>query len=69
MSCAQRPDDFESRREHLRALSDEELHAHFWKLVEGIVAPLVDEARTHTTPARTPHETVRALTPYGDTHS
>jgi D-ornithine 4,5-aminomutase subunit alpha len=32
-------------------LSDEELRARFWGLAERIVAPLVEEARTHTTPA------------------
>ena len=47
----ERPDDFESRRAHLRKLSDDELHAHFWQLVEKIVEPLVEEARTHTTPS------------------
>jgi D-ornithine 4,5-aminomutase subunit alpha len=51
MKCAERPDDFKQRREHLRDLSDEELHARFWGLVETIVAPLIKEARTHTTPA------------------
>lgn len=51
MRCAERQDDFESRREHLRALSDQELHTHFWGLVEKIVAPLIDEARTHTSPS------------------
>lgn len=51
MSCAERPDDFESRRGRLAALSDEELHAHFWTLVRQIVEPLIDEARTHTTPS------------------
>lgn len=51
MKCAERPDDFKQRRTHLRDLSDEELHARFWGLVETIVAPLIEEARTHTTPA------------------
>jgi D-ornithine 4,5-aminomutase subunit alpha len=51
MRCAERPDDFESRRERLHGMSDEELHAHFWRLVHRIVEPLVEEARTHTTPA------------------
>jgi D-ornithine 4,5-aminomutase subunit alpha len=49
MKCAPRPDDFEARRERLRALSDEELHGRFWSLVERVVAPLVEEARNHTT--------------------
>lgn len=51
MSCAERPDDFEKRREKLRGISDEELHHHFWSLVEKIVEPLIEEARTHTTPS------------------
>ena len=51
MSCAQRPDDFELRRKQLEAMTDEELHAHFWSLAERIVAPLIEEARTHTTPS------------------
>ena len=51
MRCAPRPDDFARRREPLRGMSDAELHARFWSLVERIVAPLVEEARTHTSPA------------------
>lgn len=51
MGCAPRPDDFDARREHLRALTDEELRARFWQLAEEVVAPLVEEARTHTTPS------------------
>ncbi|MBW2426254.1 MAG: ornithine aminomutase [Deltaproteobacteria bacterium] len=47
----QRPDDFEARREGLRALSDEALHDRFWQLANEIVAPLLEEARTHTTPS------------------
>jgi D-ornithine 4,5-aminomutase subunit alpha len=51
MHCEARPDDFESRRTRLQSLSDEELHTYFWSLAERIVAPLIEEARTHTTPA------------------
>ena len=51
MRLRQRPDDFESRREGLRSLSDAELNARFWQLAEEIVAPLLEEARTHTTPS------------------
>ncbi len=51
MACKERGDDFERRRAHLGGLSDAELHARFWDLAERIVAPLVEEARTHTTPA------------------
>jgi D-ornithine 4,5-aminomutase subunit alpha len=49
MSCEERPDDFETRRAHLRDLSDEALHQRFWELAEQLVAPLVAEARSHTT--------------------
>ena len=51
MSMQPRPDDFERRREHLRRLSDEALHRRFWQLVAEVVDPLVEEARTHTTPS------------------
>ena len=51
MRLAPRSDDFAARREHLRTLSDDELRAYFWELANRIVAPLVDEARTHTSPA------------------
>ena len=51
MRCEPRPDDFATRRERLRALSDAELRARFWSLVDRIVAPLVEEARTHTSPS------------------
>ena len=51
MKAIDRPDDFETRREHLRGLSDEALHAYFWELVAKITDPLVEEARTHTTPS------------------
>ncbi len=51
MPCVERPDDFEARRAQLRSLSDAELHDYFWNLVERIVAPLIEEARTHTTPS------------------
>lgn len=51
MSSLDRPDDFETRRAHLRDLSDDELHARFWELAHQVVTPLVKEARTHTSPA------------------
>ena len=47
----ERKDDFSSRREHLKNMSDEQLHEHFWSLVNQIVQPLVEEARTHTSPS------------------
>ena len=51
MSSIERADDFDKRREKLQAMSDEELQHHFWRLAEKIVEPLVEEARTHTTPS------------------
>jgi D-ornithine 4,5-aminomutase subunit alpha len=47
----ERKDDFNARRKHLANMTDEQLHDHFWSLVDRIVQPLVDEARTHTSPA------------------
>lgn len=46
-----REDDFEKRREHLKNLSDEELKQRFWELADKVVEPLIDLARTHTTPS------------------
>jgi len=43
--------NFEERRAHLRKLSDEQLRARFWELADEVVAPLVELARTHTTPS------------------
>ena len=51
MNDVERPDDFEVRREHLKHLSDDDMHATFWRLVDQIVQPLVEEARTHTSPS------------------
>lgn len=46
-----REDDFQKRRKHLEQLSDEELKARFWDLVEQAVDPLLEIARTHTSPS------------------
>lgn len=46
-----RKDDFETRRAHLRKLSEEELKNYFWELAERVVDPLIEIAQTHTTPA------------------
>lgn len=51
MKCVARDDDFETRSQHLKAMSDEELHGYFWALADRIITPLIDEARTHTTPS------------------
>lgn len=47
----QRPDDFNERRKRLARLSNEELKKRFWELTEKVVDPLVDLARTHTSPS------------------
>ncbi len=46
-----RNDDFEVRRESLRNLSDQELHQKFWQLSQQLVDPMLDLAKTHTTPS------------------
>jgi D-ornithine 4,5-aminomutase subunit alpha len=46
-----RPDDFAARRAYLVALSDQELEALFWELTQQVVDPLVELARTHTSPS------------------
>ena len=51
MISMERADDFNSRRSRLRAMSDAELHAYFWSLADKLVAPLIEEARAHTTPS------------------
>lgn len=48
---SERPDDFETRRAHLAGLSDEELERRFWELADRIVEPLIELARTHTSPS------------------
>ena len=47
----QRIDDYEARRGHLSELSEKELEERFWQLANQIVDPLIDLARTHTTPS------------------
>lgn len=45
-----RTSDFETRRQHLKNLTDEQLYERFWSLTEQIVKPLVDLSYTHTSP-------------------
>ncbi len=42
---------FEERRKKLSSLSDEALNKRFWDLTQKIVQPMIDMARTHTTPS------------------
>jgi D-ornithine 4,5-aminomutase subunit alpha len=46
-----REDTYLQDRAHLAGLTDEQLEARFWALSEQIVAPLVELARTHTSPS------------------
>lgn len=42
---------FETRRETLKQMSDEQLKARFWDLCNDVVKPIVGLARTHTSPS------------------
>jgi len=46
-----REDTFREARAHLSDLTDEQLEARFWSLTQEIVDPLVELARTHTSPS------------------
>jgi len=46
-----RKDDYAVRRKHLEELSSEELKARFWDLAGKAVDPLLDLAKTHTSPS------------------
>lgn len=47
----ERADDFAERRKKIAHLTDEELHQRFWALAETIVQPLIELARTYTSPS------------------
>ena len=42
---------FEQRRVQLREMSDEQLKGLFWDLCQQVVDPIVELARTHTSPS------------------
>jgi len=46
-----RNEKFEKRRAELSKMSDEELKARFWELCTQVVDPIVDLAKTHTSPS------------------
>jgi len=46
-----REDTFEHAHIYLSGLTDEELKMRFWHLTQEIVDPLVELARTHTSPS------------------
>jgi D-ornithine 4,5-aminomutase subunit alpha len=51
IDAMERPDTYEERRKHLAGLTDEQLRDYFWELLGKIVEPIVEEARTHTSPS------------------
>ncbi|MBS3956464.1 MAG: ornithine aminomutase [Clostridiales bacterium] len=46
-----RPDTYKEVRAHLADLDDTALETRFWELSREVVAPLVELARTHTSPS------------------
>lgn len=46
-----RTDDFPTRRAHLASLSDTALKNRFWELANQAVLPMIDLAKTHTSPS------------------
>ena len=42
---------FDKRREELKKMSDEQLKERFWKLCNQVVEPIVELAKTHTSPS------------------
>jgi D-ornithine 4,5-aminomutase subunit alpha len=42
---------YEQRREELQQMTDEQLKARFWELCDQLVDPLINLARTHTSPS------------------
>lgn len=47
----ERTDDYQTRRAHLAALTDDQLESRFWELANQLTSPLVELARTHTSPS------------------
>jgi D-ornithine 4,5-aminomutase subunit alpha len=46
-----REDTYLKIRGHLDELTDEQLEARFWELAQRVVDPMVELARTHTSPS------------------
>lgn len=42
---------FETRREEFKQMSDEALKERFWSLCNQVIEPIVDLAKTHTSPS------------------
>jgi D-ornithine 4,5-aminomutase subunit alpha len=48
---SERIDRFEKRREEYKNMSDEQLKERFWKLCNQVVEPVIELAKTHTSPS------------------
>ena len=46
-----RQDDFQERRKHLEELTEVELEKRFWDLADKLVDPLIDLAKSNTSPS------------------
>jgi D-ornithine 4,5-aminomutase subunit alpha len=46
-----RNDDFDLRRAHLKDMDDDALKAYFFELTDRLLDPIMEMAKTHTTPA------------------
>ncbi|KPU42525.1 D-ornithine 4,5-aminomutase subunit alpha [Oxobacter pfennigii] len=46
-----RQDDFEMRRQHLKDLTEDQLEKRFWELCNKIVEPMIELAKTNTSPS------------------
>lgn len=51
MNGFKREDDFEQRRKHLEKLTDAQLKEKFWRLTQELIDPMLELARTHTSPS------------------
>ncbi|MDA8442232.1 MAG: ornithine aminomutase subunit alpha [Peptococcaceae bacterium] len=46
-----RADDFNARRQEIANLNDTQLRDKFWQLTDEVIKPLLELARTHTSPS------------------
>ena len=47
----ERIDDFDTRREHLKDMTEKQLEERFWKLCSNLMDPIVDLAYKQTSPS------------------
>jgi D-ornithine 4,5-aminomutase subunit alpha len=47
----ERKDDYQQRRQHLAAMSEDQLESRFWELCGQLMDPIVDMAAGHTSPS------------------